>query len=313
MGTKNKLRDTLLIHALAFLIFAPTVTAQVYNEGAYGAGEYGVFTEPTEPDDSCSKSDPKGDIKIKSVSPGDTHLKVRFSGMKEPYNKFQIKWGVSTHLNTNYIGNKEFGDDDTTTYTIEDLNPDTKYYIKIRAVNGCNKGNWSETVTARTLPVNTTIKTDVTDIKTTPRDYQPVNQNTETESPPSESSSPPNNIVADENLTYDLLVKVVDQNNEPISNAQVIIKKGNLTEFTNNEGTSIFRDLKEEQYEINVISNEQTGYAVINIDDPRVKEYEVNIRISPEVAKKIDNKIIIGAAVTGVSLLGFLAFKLLKK
>lgn len=40
--------------------------------------------------------------------------------------------------------------DGVISYTINDLSPNTRYYFKIRADNGCRKGYWSDTLSART-------------------------------------------------------------------------------------------------------------------------------------------------------------------
>lgn len=39
-------------------------------------------------------------------------------------------------------------------YTINHLAPNTKYYFRVRAVNGCRYGFWSKTMSARTINLN---------------------------------------------------------------------------------------------------------------------------------------------------------------
>jgi hypothetical protein len=76
-----------------------------------------------------------------------------------PYSSFYIaysrkpdSWEYGTEFSQGYSGG-------VIKYTINALQPNTTYYFKVRAGNGCATGNWGNTMTANTLFSQTQNKT----------------------------------------------------------------------------------------------------------------------------------------------------------
>lgn len=304
MMIKSKMRYLFLFSLISFSLFTQVSYAadsDKYDTGAYGVGTYSGLA--SDESDSCSKSDPNGDIRIKSISPGDTHLKVKFTDMEEPYNKFEIKWGTSDNLSENYLGDVVFDDPGNNSYTIEDLNSDTLYYVKIRAVNGCNKGNWSDTKSKKTLvdadSTATTGNASIANIQTTPREVSETNEPSKT------GSTSPDSV-----LLYDLIIKVTDEDNIPIAEADVTIKNINQSFITDTSGSAKFTNLEQGKYEIFIRKDNLTANTVVDINNPENKVYAVSVVLTSKETL-LDKPVVKGAL--SVSTLALVAFYLFKK
>ena len=274
------------------LIFCATraVYASKYNIGTYGFGEYSLTVE--DDDSDCDKDSPNGDIKIRSVSAGDTHLKVKFSGMAEPFSKFEIKWGTNKDLAENYLGNEKFGDSNTTSYTIENLVPNTTYYIKVRAVNGCESGDWSDTAHGKTLPV---LNTKTVSFNTEVVDYAVV---------PLETTSSPSaaKIITSPFNTPDYLitVKVVDEGGNVVPDVKVTIGQLAKSTHTDNDGVAKFSNIPQGSYEFLVEGPSVKGSQTVNLEG-NVKEIMVTIKLTHSEEPK--NKVVlIGLGILAVVL-----------
>jgi hypothetical protein len=308
MITKSK--TDLLVFLLVISSFRLVTHAAKYNNSAYGSGVYsGAAADET---DSCTKSDPKGDIRLKSLSPGDTHIKAKFTDMEEPYNKFEIKWGVSKNLSEYYLESVTFDDTGNNSYTIEDLSPDTLYYVKIRAINGCNKGNWSDTKSVKTLPVSGVISNttsgfaEISNITTTPREDSGINAGA--------TSPSQENLIQD--LLFDLTIKVVDEKGEPINEAEVLLLSPNITQITNTLGSVTFTGISVGKYEVKIKKDDLNANTIVDINDPKVKSYEATVVLSKARTTDTESPILknpIIQGTVGVSALSIVAFYIFKK
>ncbi len=103
-------------------------------------------------DNSCSKTAPSGKPTIYRIEPiGTDKLKIYFNPDNPPMNSYNIQVGESTEF---FYLSKDIYSYQDGTYTIENLKPDTKYYLKLRAKNDCKKGAWSDIISARTNSLN---------------------------------------------------------------------------------------------------------------------------------------------------------------
>ncbi len=72
-----------------------------------------------------------------------------FTDADEPYDHYALTFGNKTG---EYIwGSNNIAGKGSRTYSVNNLNPNTTYYFRIRAGNGCATGNWSNEISAKTL------------------------------------------------------------------------------------------------------------------------------------------------------------------
>ena len=172
-----------------FLVFPFHVLAANYNDGTYGYGDYNIgeltptptntptatptpTTTPTNTptptptpnnnnssssNNSSSPSAPGCGNNITSDTPNLFEIRTDkdtatlfFSPPPSPYSSFYVAYSrksdtfeYGTEYNQSYSGG-------VLKYTISKLQPNTKYYFKIRAGNGCATGNWGNTMVAST-------------------------------------------------------------------------------------------------------------------------------------------------------------------
>jgi hypothetical protein len=105
---------------------------------------------------TCSDPAPAGIPNLFQVDAGGTYVNLYFStiGGGSGYN---VSYGLSPNANQygdlfGYSGNLW-----TMGRTVSNLWPNTTYYFKVQAVNGCNAGSWSETISVKTKSRNSNI------------------------------------------------------------------------------------------------------------------------------------------------------------
>lgn len=97
---------------------------------------------------SCTKDAPD-EPEITSIQVEDKDsIILKIDEASGEVDEYEIKYGKSTE---NYEWEiDEIDEDDIDSYTIDELSPDTTYYFKVRAINECEKGDWSDAESAKT-------------------------------------------------------------------------------------------------------------------------------------------------------------------
>lgn len=94
----------------------------------------------------CSATRPSSSPTITSAVSGDNSVTLTWSKAGNPVTKYLVAYG--TKSGSIEYGNPNVGDIDTTSYTIKGLSGGTRYYFKIKAINDCMPGDWSNEVSA---------------------------------------------------------------------------------------------------------------------------------------------------------------------
>jgi hypothetical protein len=100
------------------------------------------YSESSESDGGCENIKPNGKPTIYRIEPvGDTKLKIYFNPLHNPRDRFEYEYInlQSTFKNRGVINNYIIGH-----FEIDNLFQGNNYDIRIRAANGCAKGEWSE-------------------------------------------------------------------------------------------------------------------------------------------------------------------------
>lgn len=94
----------------------------------------------------CEDSKPKGKPVLTSAVPGENSVTLTWIEAQGPITHYLVAYG-RTNTEVEY-GNPNIGGKGTTTYTVEGLAKGVKYYFKIRPVNGCRTGSFSNKLPA---------------------------------------------------------------------------------------------------------------------------------------------------------------------
>jgi len=125
------LRIGMVVFIFALLVFVPLNVNQIFG--------YGTVSTPTCDNEKPAKVvlyEPNHALLPKATGVGE----VRLNWLKaERANKYTIGFGTSPR---NYIYGVT-NIPDTNNYTVKYLNPGTRYYFAVKAVNECMPGDWS--------------------------------------------------------------------------------------------------------------------------------------------------------------------------
>jgi len=89
----------------------------------------------------CSAAKPGSAPTITSAVGGDNSVTLTWSKAANPVTNYLVAYG--TKPGSIEYGNPNVGNSDTTSYTIKGLSGGTRYYFKIKAINDCTPGDWS--------------------------------------------------------------------------------------------------------------------------------------------------------------------------
>ncbi len=78
-----------------------------------------------------------------------TSILLTFSSAADPYTHYALEYGTAS--GDYAYGALDIGPKGTRQYLVEGLSPNTTYYFRVRAGNGCAAGEWSNEISARTL------------------------------------------------------------------------------------------------------------------------------------------------------------------
>ena len=111
-----------------------------------------------------------------AVSNNSHSVLLSFSPADEPVEKYVIQYGTKPDSYPHEIKNLGVNSRDTMTYLVNMLSPNTTYYFRIKAVNGCASGKWSNTISAKTKPLLgfnqlDTVSLDITTPHDQPEDH----------------------------------------------------------------------------------------------------------------------------------------------
>lgn len=97
----------------------------------------------------CDNTSPKSAPTLYSAVPqGTDSVLLSFTGADDPVEHYALEFGRESGK---YIwGATTIGDNNTRSYLVKSLSPNTTYYFRVRAGNGCATGNWSQEISAKT-------------------------------------------------------------------------------------------------------------------------------------------------------------------
>lgn len=262
MAPKHKL-FLVISMTLGVFTFHKCVLASTYGSGSFGTSEYSPAEPSVVDSTNCTKNKPNGKVTITSVTPELNKLTVNFTGGLEPFNQYEIKWGYTKDLSESYLGDKAFGNESSKNYVISNLKPSTEYFIKVRAINYCNGGKWSDTVSARTVE-----KSNINNAVASQIQYEAISKNTST----TISETVPVSALT-------LIVTVVNSKNESLPNVPVTLKEFVKTQNTNDKGEAHFFGVPYGNYTLQIDYEGLQTVQTLYLNDYSAKEVKITIQI----------------------------------
>lgn len=270
----KKITINLIIGIFLLLSFPEAVLAANYGEGSYGEGAYNIgetLTSTSPPGTSSVGTPPCTDISPGSTAPWiysasvfeSNSILLKYTDWSTNKTEFVIEYGLESGK---YIYSAIGISPTSTSHVIGSLNLNTTYYFRIRAGNGCATGAWSNELSATTRGAISFNKLEVTNVEIS-------NIPEEKPSVPEEDikTSPINN--------YDVNIKVLSTDNQPIQGARVALHSDVQEQITNEEGIAKFTNIEEGQHKLVISYNKYSGEQSINITGG---SNEVNITITVE-------------------------------
>ncbi len=191
---------------------------------------------------------------------------IYFTAADEPVGKYVLEYGTKSGEYPYGSQNLCVNSRGQMTYLVGSLSPNTTYYFRVRAGNGCAVGEWSNEISAKTFGV-----VDTNNLVITTSNIEPLPTKTVSQPQP----EPENKIEK-----YSLSVKVQDENNRPIESAQVTLHSEVRTTHTDKNGIAKFVDVEAGNHEVIVSYDGYEGKENINLTaDSPVKEINLNITI----------------------------------
>ncbi len=112
-------------------------------------GFYLIFASPVEAL-RCGEEKPDHAPDLFQIDAAKNSATLYFTPLTNAVTQYTIAYGYD-RIEDRYLVSFPFGPSyGVISYTINYLNPNTKYYFRVRADNGCRHGYWSDTMSART-------------------------------------------------------------------------------------------------------------------------------------------------------------------
>jgi len=170
----------------------------------------------------------------------------------------------STTSNSDQYGTDNIGKD-ALTYTINYLQPNTTYYFRVRAGNGCATGPWSNEISATTKSLNSVNQLDIvsSELTTAPKDQSLSEQSQEQKATTN---------------GYEVKIKVVDTDKKPIIGAKVTLHSTPRETTTDINGVASFYNVESGEHKVLIAYNGFSGEQSVNLTGD-VKELDLNVTV----------------------------------
>lgn len=97
-------------------------------------------------DDGCSSDTPADAPNLYSISMASSTATLYFVQPATPFDGYVISYGLTNTADNYSVTYKAGSSTGANAYRVNDLFPNTNYYFKVRASNGCAFGPWSQTL-----------------------------------------------------------------------------------------------------------------------------------------------------------------------
>lgn len=184
-------------------------------------------------------------------------VQLYFTDAQAPYDHYAVTYGTASDQYT--YGMVNIGARGTRTITIGSLLPDTTYYFRVRAGNGCAAGPWSNELSIQTNPIVelNTLRVTSSQLTSGPIAQKKINKN---------------------NQVYELLVTVLTMQNLPVPKALLALDSPATTAITNDQGIARFTNVAAGDHMLMISYNQHTIQEHIYLTG-KVKKYTLTLML----------------------------------
>ena len=197
-----------------------------------------------------------------------------FTPADSPVSTYVLEYGTKAGEYSYGILDMNVNSPKEMTFLVKSLFPNTLYYFKIRAGNGCAIGPWSNEISAKTKGVVSFNQLNIinSQLKIVPIEKTESVKNKQKESqviPPIQSTG------------YDVNIIVVDINNKPVEGAIVTMHSKIQEAITDKNGVAKFKSVETGNHKVLIAYKNFEGEQSVNLTG-NVKRFELNVTISPK-------------------------------
>jgi len=177
------------------------------------------------------------------------------------------------------FGAVNIGGVNTRKYTVGHLQPNTTYYFRVRAGNGCATGEWSNELSAKTyldfVAATGGLNTEIIEAEMKQRE---VVEAEETKERDEDGTTEP--VLEERVLGVSVKIKVVNEDKKPVPGAKVTLYSTPREATTNQDGFALFEGVEPGEHRAVIAFNGQTGEQKINVpENGDVDEIDFTIQI----------------------------------
>ncbi len=221
---------------------------------------------------------------------------LHFTDAADPVDHYALEFGTQSG---NYpYGSINIGGKGLTKYLVQSLSPNTKYYFRLRAGNGCATGPWSNEIQAKTNTISQ-LKT-LTFENSTLEMIQKDDQKTKT---------PDSNLTQREG--YKVNVKVTDSKNTPIKGAKVQMHSKIQEAVTDENGIVHFNNVESGDHTVLIAYNGYEGQQSLNLTGD-IEEFNLNITVQLNNVS-LTRQVLIIFGILGIVIIGLVVLLLRAK
>lgn len=244
------------------------IYASTYGEGKYGSERYGAKTLTTAGAPACSDQKPGSAPWLYSATPKSTgSILLQFTESSDPVDKYVLEFGTESGKYS--YGADNLGGKGTKSYLVDQLSPNTTYYFRVRAGNGCATGAWSNEISAKTKSkysavTKSGLETEIIDTELKMKEEKKEEKKEEEL----------------KEIGYDVKIKVVDTDKKAVKGAKVMLFSTPKEAKTDKDGVALFKNVEPGEHRVVISYKWQTGEQKINLqENMEVDEIDFTIQI----------------------------------
>lgn len=244
----------------------------------------------------CSFISPHAAPQLLSLVSGMTTVQLYWSPVNDNTDSYAIEYGTNSgeyQWGVSSVPGKE-----TTKFLIGSLKPNTKYFFRMRAGNGCATGPWSAESAIITRSFWTRDSITVTDVSvgglTNPEVFSslPQSENSELRAPTSPQI---------EVQSYSLTLTIKNSHQQPIQGARISLHSDAKEGITDEKGQVTFDNVEKGEHQLTIVHNSYRGEQVISVAGDS-SHIELDITIEPVALYQQPLLITVIASLTLVSI-----------
>ena len=248
---------------------AKIATCTTSNFSVFGLFGLTIYSAPGVP--VCTNTIPTGPAPwlYEANAKDGNSTTLRFTNWQSPVDHFALEYGTSSN-NYQYAADN-IGGSDTKNYLVKSLSPNTTYYFRVRAGNGCATGDWSNEISAKTKSrysafAKSGLETEIIDTELKKKEEKKGEEKEEEL----------------KKVGYDVKIKVVDTDKKAVKGAKVTLFSKPIEARTDKDGVALFKNVEPGEHRVVISYKWQTGEQKINLqENMEVDEIDFTIQIKP--------------------------------